>query len=126
MSAHVVRKAGTRRPPIDARTGKPLPPPETLAQAQRATARGEQLRALGLDPLCAGRLAFAAQEGAAPVSPPCATCLPLVEALGGSHANGWRTSGTALTKPPVRTQHIPGVPGSPYSCVQPSSEVSAA
>jgi hypothetical protein len=126
VSARAITRVGTRRPPVDARTGKPLPPPETVAQAQRATARGEQLRALGLDPLCAGRLAFAAQEGAAPVDPPCATCLPIVESLGGSQDNGWRTSGTALTKPPVCVQSIPGVPGTPYSCAQPSSEVSAA
>jgi hypothetical protein len=105
MSARVIRKPGVRRPVINARTGKPALPPESLAQAQRATARGEQLRALGVDPLCAGRLAFAAQEGAAPVDPPCATCLPLVESLGGSRANDWRV---------------------PFPCTQSSSEVTAA
>lgn len=84
-------------------------PPETLAQAQQATARCERLRALGIGPACAGRLAFAGQKDAAPVDRPCPACLPVVLELGGCGDNGWKVTRAALANAALPPQDMPGV-----------------
>lgn len=84
-------------------------PPETLAQAVEASARTVRLRALGVGPACAGRLAFATQDHAAPVDGPCPACLPAVLDLGGSEDNGWKVTRAALAKAALPPQDMPGV-----------------
>lgn len=84
-------------------------PPETLAQAVEASARTVRLRALGVGPACAGRLAFATQDHAAPVDGPCPACLPIIEQLGGSEDNGWKVTRAALANAAMPPQDMPDV-----------------
>lgn len=101
MSLRVIRRPATRRP-FDVRTGKPVPPPETLAQAARVTARALEARALGVCEPCSYQYGYSRSAGAGPARPPCALCADLVAMSAGGYRNHWPDLTCVSAKPLTR------------------------